>query len=104
MTDHTHSFSAMPVWRPMAGRAALALAALIFATAVMATGLHLGEGGGAEPALYALAFGFFFGIPALLCAQQSVFAPGQTRACLFAGRVLGVAWLASMAWLVGLYL
>ncbi|MBS8228543.1 hypothetical protein DYI42_20145 [Vannielia litorea] len=88
----------------MAGRACLALAAFIFFTAVSASALHLGEGGGVETALYALAFGFFFAVPALLTAQQSLFAAGLTRACLFAGRVLGVAWLAAIAWLVGLYL
>lgn len=93
-----------PIWRPMAGRACLALAALIFSTAVTAALLRVSEGGGLEHVLYGLAFGFFFAVPLLLAFQQSVFAAGQTRACLFAGRVLGVAWLAAIAWLVGLYL
>ncbi|MFY0632651.1 MAG: hypothetical protein JXQ91_02490 [Vannielia sp.] len=103
MSDPT-LLSVTPTWRPMAGRAALVLAASIFAAAVAASGLRLSEGGGMESALFALAFAFFFAIPLLLGAQQSLLAAGQTRACLFAGRVLGVAWLAAIAWLVGLYL
>lgn len=91
-------------WRAMMGRLCLALAALLFAMAVMAWALHLSEGGGMEAVLAGLAFGFLLGIPALLLAQQTVFRPGQTRACLFAGRVLGVGWLAADAWLLGLYL
>ncbi len=91
-------------WRPMAGRACLALAGVIFTSAVMAALSRVSEGGGVEAAMYGLAFGFFFAVPMLLAFQQSVFAAGQTRACLFAGRVLGVAWLAAIAWLVGLYL
>ncbi|MGR3794736.1 hypothetical protein [Vannielia sp. SX4] len=97
-------FSPVPIWRAMAGRACLVLAALIFSAALAVSALHLSEGSGIESGLYSLAFGFFFGIPALVAAQQSVFAPGQTRACLFAGRVLAVGWLAAIAWLIGLYL
>jgi len=91
-------------WPAMAGRACLALAAAIFAAALAVSLLGLSEGGGIEPVLYALAFGFFFGIPVLVLLQQAVFGAGQTRGCLFAGRLLGVAWLAAIAWLVGLYL
>ncbi|SIN94014.1 hypothetical protein [Vannielia litorea] len=99
-----HPQGCAPRWRPIAGRAALSCAALIFGAALGASSLHLSEGGGMEAVLFGLAFAFFFGIPALLTVQQSLLAPGQTRACLFAGRVLGVAWLAAIAWLVGLYL